>query len=61
MTIRSSALLTHRQLARMVLQQTEFVQKDARAVVEGLADVGQGYPISIPVEQTKPELVFPDF
>src|SRR6266576_3057355 len=37
------------------------MQKDARAVMERPAGVGQGYPISVPVEQAKPELVFQIF
>src|ERR1700730_4338530 len=37
------------------------MKEHARTVMEGLAGVGQGHPISVAVEQAKPELAFQIF
>src|ERR1700681_1154156 len=37
------------------------MKEHARTVMEGLAGVGQGHPISVAVEQAKPELTFQIF
>ena len=45
----------------MVSQQAQFMQKDPRAAVEGLPTSVRVTRISVPVEQTKPELAFQIF
>jgi hypothetical protein len=54
------AFLAHRRLARMVPQETELLEEDARAVVKGPARIGQGHSIAVALEEAEPQLGFRD-
>ncbi len=52
------ALLAHRQLRRVGLERLQFLQQDARAVVERSPGLGQADAIAAAIEQAQAELAF---